>query len=347
MRPAVFSDLDVATARERSKLDGTLLLVDVTTKGARPSTSWNDTRVIECVQKHAIAVQLDLELDRSTSSSFGLHGPALVAFAKGAEIDRVARVMPRAMVAWIEGLARGVTSRDTRTEVEAGRTRGRQYTADGRPDLAAAEYMRLWDRHPDATWRRTLTSDVRRVIEQSPLARAPFSKLRDAMTPVAGAVIDTEALSDWVTLNRILDEPECILRWFDQLDKARLRELPWAFWTEREVVEVLVARERWADAGAAISDPSETLRRAHDSVKAFESLPEPTKVAEAALEHVTTRWRSIAARLVYSLSAANRVDDARRARDVACGLDPSPETAAAIDPYTPGAGEAERKPPSG
>src|SRR5512146_998247 len=110
MRPTVFVEMDFLTALERAKAEHRVLLVDATSQRAYPSTWWSDPRVVDCVAEHAIAVQIDLDVDQEVATKLRIRMPMVVAFSSGAAIDRApGRQRPRALVAWIDGLSRGVT----------------------------------------------------------------------------------------------------------------------------------------------------------------------------------------------------------------------------------------------
>src|SRR4051794_11634493 len=95
MRPAVFTELEYATARERAIAEGKLLLVDATAAWCGPCqmmdrTTWVDPTVVAWLGDHALAIQVDIDAHQDVARELRIEAmPTIIAFVGGTEFDRV------------------------------------------------------------------------------------------------------------------------------------------------------------------------------------------------------------------------------------------------------------------
>jgi hypothetical protein len=184
-------------------------------------TTWLDAGVVAWIEAHAIAYQLDIDAHGASARELSVRAmPTVIVFRDGDEIDRVVGFQkPAELLAWLEGLARGVTSLETkRTEIEAKPDDpmlrlqyARMLVSAARLDDATSEYTWLW-RHarehaPDYAF------DLQRLAHGHPPARTTIVQLRDELAPAA--VPSLADLRDWLLLNDMLGEARRSLQWFD------------------------------------------------------------------------------------------------------------------------------------
>ena len=79
-------------------------------------TTWLDAAVVAWIHAHAIAFQLDVDAHSAAAKKLSVTAmPTVIVFRDGDEIDRVVGFQkPEEMLAWLGGLARGVTSLETK-----------------------------------------------------------------------------------------------------------------------------------------------------------------------------------------------------------------------------------------
>jgi thioredoxin-like negative regulator of GroEL len=85
-------------------------------------TTWLDAGVVAWIEAHAIAFQLDVDAHSAAAKKLSVTAmPTVMVFRDGDEIDRVVGFQkPEELLAWLDGLMRGVTSIDRmRDEVAA------------------------------------------------------------------------------------------------------------------------------------------------------------------------------------------------------------------------------------
>lgn len=338
MRPALFSDLEFATALERATAEHKLLLVDATAVWCGPCqmmdrTTWVDQSVIAWLRDRALAIQIDVDAQKELARQLRIEAmPTIIAFVEGKEFDRVVGAKkPKELLSWLEAVTRGETSlvvhkrrvQGEPADMNARMGLARELTRAGRYDEATAEHVWLWEHmleHDRAMYGVRMSffaADLQRLARLHAPARAAIEQLRDRATPPGAGPIEIETFRDWTCLNGVLGEQARSLAWYDALPaeaRARLGPL-----LESDIIPLLVEANRWADAGALYDQPLAALE---SEVEMFGH--EPKNVPAEMLDHLREVHRRIfrdrAAKLVRALCAAGRTDEvelvAQRARTV-------------------------------
>lgn len=345
MSPPIFGELDFAAARDRSAAEGKILIVDATARWCGPCqvmdrTTWIDPSVFAWVREHALAIQIDVDAQKDLARELRIEAmPTIIAFVDGLEFDRVAGARrPKELLAWLDGVVHGEKSllvypRRARGQPE--KMMPRIDAADalleaGRHEDALAEYLWLWQHmleHDQALYGVRLShfaNQLKTLVKAYPAARQAVGELRDrAMPPVSGP-IEVDTLQDWTCLNAVLDEQRRTLAWYDGLAPRTRVQL--ARLLEIEIIPLLVAADRWADAGAAYDDPLATLERR------AEQLAFMAKTGRSDLvEYARNQLPKVAAEILRALCAAGRTSDAESVERRARELDPSAQMVAALE----------------
>jgi thiol-disulfide isomerase/thioredoxin len=344
MRPAVFADLDFTTALERATGERKLLLVDATAEWCGPChmmdrTTWVDPAVVAWLGDHAFAIQVDVDAQKDVARELNIQAmPTIIAFVEGKEFDRVVGAKkPKELLAWLDAVTRGETSlvvskrlvQREPADMSARLALARQLTQTGRYDEAIVEHVWLWEHmleHQPSMYGVRLSffaADLGTLVHAHAPARTAIAELRDRAAPPASGPIDEETFHDWNCLNGVLGEQSHTLAWYDALPattRPRLGPL-----LEKCIVPLLIAADRWADAGALYDDPLATIDRAAQLLAhALEDLP------AAAAERMRDYFRKNAANLVRALHAAGRVPEIDAVASRAREIDPSDEMQQAL-----------------
>jgi thioredoxin-like negative regulator of GroEL len=257
----VFTRLDLGAALARSRSEDKLLLVDATAPWCGPCrmmdrTTWLDAGVVAWIETHAIAFQLDVDAHSAAARELSVRAmPTVIVFRDGDEIDRVVGFQkPEDLLAWLSGLARGVTSLDSKMgeiavqpdDASLRLDYARMLVAAGRLDEATSEYVWLWQRAREAA--PVFAIDLWRVAGMHPPARAALAQLRDALAPASAPAL--EDLRDWLLLNDILGEARRSLQWFEASYASLPNQHEVAGLVERMIGPLLIGALRWRDARA-------------------------------------------------------------------------------------------------
>jgi hypothetical protein len=106
-----------------------------------------------------------------------------------------------------------------------------------------------------------MAGDMERLAVRSEAAMRKFTTLRDeAAESIEGDKVDREGVTDWVALNKIIGDTEATLVWYDKV-KEDARWKPLLNRLSRDLEELLIAENRWADVGRIYSHPIEELER--------------------------------------------------------------------------------------
>ena len=222
-------------------------------------TTWLDAGVVAWIEAHAIAFQLDVDAHSAAAKKLRVTAmPTVMVFRDGDEIDRVIGFQkPEQLLAWLDGLTRGVTSLDRmRTEVAAKPDDAPlrlQYAgmleAAGRLDEATSEYVWFW-RHGRAQvpsyFVPMFSSEQKRVAGSHPTIRTALAQIRDELEPTAAPSL--RDLRDWLVLNEILDEPRRSLQWFDGSYRSLANKHEVSAVVEEMIGPLLLGAHRWRDA---------------------------------------------------------------------------------------------------
>ena len=354
-RSAAFVDESFTIAVSRATAEQRWLLVNVTdasspTCWTMAQTAWRDRGVIDWVNEHAIAIEVDTGRDPSTAAAMAIVPPAVILFREGRERGRlVGSQEPQRVLRWLkwlDGIEESVAEAraalaDPDRAASARRRLARALLLTRRFEEALDHYVWLWlhwvEVEPGMNGVREsfLAKEIGKLCSESLAARVRFCQLcDDAETAALVAPADRTAVSarfDWILLNALLGEAKRTLSWFDALTPEEQLAQPGSI--RSRVVPMLLERERWADAGRLIQNPLEELRT-HVAVLhmgrtyPLPDIPEPRR--NALEKTMLEGLRKEAAQLVRSLRAAGRDVDAAAVKREAQRLDDSPEMRAAL-----------------
>lgn len=340
-RPPVFSSLTLEEARRQAQAQHRWLLIDSTASWCQPCKvmdrlTWVDERVVRWLEARAIAIQLDVDQSKAEAESLQVEAmPTIIVVADGKELDRSTGLKsPEQLLAWLEGLQSGIHSLDLlRKAAEDGKVATRMELANdlvrrAQYQEALEHYLWFWD-HPQEVreqgwWsvRHTGLSDMKTLLRK-------FGPTREALEERwkrLDASLAAEGLEDWVTLGRFLDEGERVLQRAQRLPPEKLATV------NVRLYELMLERERWADAGAYLMDP---MARAQRIVAAAASMqadllqqPEEFRVRMLAYSQ-KSRQRQLA-QLLRALRAAGR-PEWEAVQEYVLQQDPSPEMKALLE----------------
>lgn len=165
------------------------------------------------------------------------------------------------------------------------------------------------------------------LVDKYPQARKRFAMLRDALDAQVRRVdVPRDLLSDWLALNKVLQQEEVTLRWFDAL----IVEPQWLplLQPQRIVLfPLLLSQGRWREAGLLLVNPVEELTRLLDILMQAPS-PAVDRAEVAAAQRLVVQ--KTAAEMCGALAAASRMDEALRVQEEAQLRDGSDEMKQAI-----------------
>jgi hypothetical protein len=133
-------------------------------------------------------------------------------------------------------------------------------------------------------------------------------------------------LTDWLALNKVVQQEEITLRWFDavSVESRWLRVLQ----SQRIILfPLLLSRGRWREAGSLLVKPVEELTRLLDILMQAPS-PTVSNAEVTAAQHQVVQ--KTAAEMCGALAAASRMDEALRVQEQAQLRDSSDEMKKAI-----------------
>ncbi len=278
---------------------------------------WRDPRVVAGLAAGALALRIDPRELEAAAETFGVRTyPTLVWLEGGQERARLAGARDvKTVLAWLAGPT-AVASGPPRTAGEAYDRALELFTSAADPVLVARALGAAWTAigtSPDATpllcWlRRERLPSLLAEVARDPGGRRELEALLVGLPP-AGPALDepAELLSDWLTLLEVLGERARRDAWLEaalasELGRSALRNEPQAFaW--------LVARERWAEAGALADAQLWSLWLAR-----LAGVPVGDPVADAipapALAHERARAADELTTFVRALRAAGRTAEA-------------------------------------
>jgi thiol-disulfide isomerase/thioredoxin len=224
-------------------------------------TTWLDAGVVAWIEAHAIAFQLDVDAHSAAAKKLSVTAmPTVMVFRDGDEIDRVIGFQkPEQLLAWLDGLTRGVTSLDRmRMEVAAKPDDAPlrlQYAGmlveAGRLEEATSEYVWFWKQGRGLVpsyFVPIFAFEQRRVVRAHPTIRTAIAQIRDELVPAA--VPSLQDLRDWLALNDILGEARRSLQWFDDCYSSLANKHEVSALVEELIGPLLIGAHRWRDARA-------------------------------------------------------------------------------------------------
>lgn len=342
MKPSLFASLSFEEARAVAEEQKKWLVVDFTAEWCAPcknmdATTWRDPAVAQWFGAHAVAIQIDVDQDKTGERLQVKAMPTVVVFDGEKELDRSvgARSAPK-LLEWLEGLRTGRTEvdslrEDAKTNLQARLHLSRVLEGQGRADEAAVEALWLWDHalEVDPAWVGVrlsyLIGQLKELAVSSTTARAELVKRRDAVANPAG-----EQISDFIALNEALDEPASTLAWFDRV-KAQASVL--GLFRQHGLRTLLQESERWADLGTIAHEPVKHLEEQFELVtETLSESPEgmPPEFIEETKKWMRDSFRNDAWMLVRALRAAGRAEDEAQVRARALELDPTDEMRASL-----------------
>ncbi len=360
--PSVFDTRPYAEAKKAAAEAKKWFIVKATAVWCPPckqmdKTTWRDEQVVEWIKANAILVALDVDEEEEVAAELGVEAmPTMIAFKEGdEEFDRVVGYKPPAeMLAWLEGIAKGEKSIEA-IRKRAGAPAGERVDVDAKMDLAqslarerkyteaADEYVWLWKnmlQHQPAMYGVRLSfmaGYMEQLAQKSEEARAKFVALRDETgLRLEGDKVDMDDLVDWVVLNnRVLNDTDATVEWYDRVkDEPKWR--PFINRVSRDLSEMFIKLDRWADVGRLLEDPLAELKSewnlmrmtsGHDRELPQEIGEEQRKYIE---EMPKRMFREKAGHLYAGLLAAEREDVAKKLAVRALKYDSSPEMLKAL-----------------
>ena len=194
---------------------------------------------------------------------------------------------------------------------------------------ATSAFVALWQ-NPSPSMAGVRVSfmlhDIEKLVRQYPPARVRFSEIRDAEAPGAKPIADQ--LTDWMVLNEALGETSKSVAWFD--GRPDLRAVPeYSKTFELRMIPLLVAADRWSDAGNLYRDPLSSLRGTEVGLGRRGIL---SWAMSLFIGDVQARlFREHAKLMLHALHAAGRDKDAEQVAAEARSVDSSAEMNATIE----------------
>jgi hypothetical protein len=224
-------------------------------------TTWLDAGVIAWIEAHAIAFQLDVDAHSAAAKQLSVAAmPTVMVFRDGDEIDRVIGFQkPDQLLAWLDGLTRGVTSLDRmRAEVAAKpddaplrlRYAGMLLHA-GRLEEATSEYVWFWKHGRllvPSYFVPMSTFEQRRAVRGHAAIHTALAQIRDELVPAPAPSLQN--LRDWLVLNDILGEARRSLQWFDEGYRSLVNKHEVSDVVQELIGPLLIGAHRWRDARA-------------------------------------------------------------------------------------------------
>jgi tetratricopeptide (TPR) repeat protein len=332
-RPKVFADQPLDTAKAQARAQKKILIIDFTAVWCGPchkmdDTTWSDEGVRKWLGENAVAVQIDVDHEHEIAAAYRVSAmPTIVAVLPSdmsKEFDRnVGYQSPAEFLRWLTAVKQGKSSTAVLSDQLAaiagkggkeetnGRYKiGKQLTTAGRYAEATDQYIWLWENipHEDPPMEGVRLSFIASDMENLAKMYAPA---RERFLPLRATALAAGNRTDWIVLNRVLNDEQATLDWFDHVkgkpftkqelnDKAdraestkddqnqskadadktavegetegMAKDQPFA--KDRFFLqELLVRKNRWADVALYLyPDPLKKLRETHESAQRVRSL---------------------------------------------------------------------------
>lgn len=323
--PGSFDDVSARAARE-----GRLLLLDFTASWCAPcksmeATTWPDPRVKAWVERHALALRVDVDAEKEVATRFGVKAMPTMILLRGDDVlDRRHGLTSAAdLVGWLDGVLAGRTwidslrAPDRANDVRAHHDLARVLRERGDLEGALEELLWVWRHaleHQPAYYgvkHSFLVEEMASLSATHPRAREQIGALRDAAQAAFSRASEPRgALREWASLARASGDVSALLAWFDGLDG----KLPAGIGIEdieRAMDRALDTDTRRAALGRMFPPASEVIAAAGAIRERMRAMPDApgqgwTFASMAADQY---RFRLGAARELYE--AAGRPDDVR------------------------------------
>lgn len=344
--PPVFSKNPFAEARDATKGKPGILIVKFTAEWCGPCkvmdrTTWRDDKVVQWVKDHGVAIQVDVDKEPKIAQAYSVEAmPTMIAFKNGEEFDRIVggRKAPE-LLAWLEDVKAGKKTADKLAErvkaaqgagdndVEARRDLAEQFAQTGKLDEATDQYVWLWTNmlkhEPSMVGVRSsfMASEMESLAARHKPAMDAFIKLRNDTEARVKAENNTpDDLSDWIVLNKVVNQEDQTLAWFD-----RVKDTPEGKQAIDRLIfrldSLLISKGRWADYGKIIRDPKGLLQQAA-MTRTMIMNSTPAGVDRTEIKNSANRMFHNSAGQIYSaLLAAGRTDDAKTVANDAIQVD--------------------------
>lgn len=357
--PPVFKQASFKDALAETVGTDKILIVKGTAEWCGPCkqmdrTTWRDEKVVRWVRDNGLAIQVDVDKEEKVAASLKIRAmPTMIAFKDGKEVDRIVGGRgAKELLAWADDVKAGkTTAMKTHEKLEKAKAPGAEMPIAERLELASElkdsekfaeateQFAWLWqnmvEEEPSYSGVRVsfMASDMQELAATSELAKQTFTKLRDdAQARLEGEDKAFEDLSDWIVLNRIVDDQGRTLEWFD-----RIKDRPSAPQTIARVShlidDLLKEENRWADWGKLLRNPDAKVRQNYGllqmtmSVQAGQADDDQKERMTASLRG---HYRRSAGEMYSALLAAGRDEDAARVAGVVIELDDTAEARIAL-----------------
>jgi hypothetical protein len=175
-----------------------------------------------------------------------------------------------------------------------------------------------------------MAGTMKELASRHPPAKEQFTRLRDALAGrVIGEEPEVDALDDWLTLNRVIEEERSV-EWFDGLRSPGEAKPGVLHSIELWVVPLLLERRRWADVGRFYLDPVTTLRERYEWMERLDERQSGKERREEMRAYFLRRFLAQTGELHAALRAARREEEARAVAAEARRLVPGEALEAAL-----------------
>lgn len=277
--PAVFQKGSFVEVSARAAAEDRLLVIDFMAAWCPPckrmdQMTWPDPALNAWVASYALAIQVDVDRDPELSEKFGIESMPTIVVLKGEQTAGRYTGFRDAdeLRTWLEQVRTGKepppapAAKDPRQE-------GQRRLKEARESLAAGNYAKATDQLI-WLWENILTlspsfvgvkysflvEDLKQLAAKHPPAREKLASFRDKLTPVVTSEkFEPVHFKDWFHLNRIIQDDEKILAWYEAVAKTPTsfsRLLP----VQLDITDFLLEKRKLAEAGKLITDPLTNIR---------------------------------------------------------------------------------------
>lgn len=340
----IFSQYSYAQAKQKAEQDHKLLLIDFTASWCPPckrmeSSTWPDETLQAWVKENAIAIQIDVDEDKKTTSALKVSAmPTLVLFATEGSTTEVGRqvglISPTELLRWLKEAKSGKSGEELEKAQAASddsaiweRISGaRQSMMSQKNAEALEEYLWLWNnlKNEDNTTfgelrLKMVPVEIKQLCASYPAAKTKIVELRDAAEKA-----DNRA--DWIILNGILDDNARTLTWFDNA-KNDPKKLETISKNSALLEPVLFSNCRWADATKYLyPEPLAKIAEYHKSAEAMKKPRPDTEVAKD-----FDPFPSMILLVYGAYIGANKEAEAQKIADECLRLDDTPAMHTALE----------------